>query len=238
MSEVHRYVGSELELFAQAENWKSYWSSQIRPFIGARVLDVGAGIGATSQLLCGANQQSWVALEPDAKLAEEIARRQSGNLVPARCEIRVGTIADLPDTEVFDSILYIDVLEHIVDDRAEFQRAVRHLGKGGFLIVLAPAHQSLFSPFDTAVGHHRRYSRRTLRDLAASDVECVKLVYLDAVGLIASSANRFLLRSGMPTAAQIAVWDRKMVPLSRGLDPLLAYSVGKSILGVWRSRSS
>jgi 2-polyprenyl-3-methyl-5-hydroxy-6-metoxy-1,4-benzoquinol methylase len=95
------------------------------------VLDVGAEIGATLQVLCDSSQQSWVALEPDPKLAEEIARRQRGNVVPGRCEIRVGTLADLADTEVFDSILYIDVLEHIVDDRAEFQRAVRHLGKGG-----------------------------------------------------------------------------------------------------------
>jgi hypothetical protein len=92
--------------------------------------------------------------------------------------------ADVADTEVFDSILYIDVLEHIADARPEFQRAVRHLRRSGFLIVLAPADQFL-----------------SLGSLAASDVECVKLVYLDSVGLIASSANRFLLRSGMPTPA-------------------------------------
>jgi SAM-dependent methyltransferase len=238
MSQRYCYEGSELELFSQARNWKSYWSSQIRPFIGARVLDVGAGIGATSQVLCDPSQQSWVALEPDPKLAEEIGRRQRGNVVPRQCEIRVGTLADLADTEVFDSILYIDVLEHIADDRAEFQRAVRHLAKSGFLIVLAPAHQFLFSPFDTSVGHHRRYNKRTLGSLAASDVECVKLLYLDSVGLIASSANRFLRRSGMPTPAQIAVWDRIMVPPSRWVDPLLGYSVGKSILGVWRKRPS
>jgi SAM-dependent methyltransferase len=238
MSQGYRYAGSELELFSQARNWKSYWSSQIRPFIGARVLDVGAGTGATSQVLCSPNQQSWVALEPDPNLAEEIVRRQRDNLVPGQCEIRVGTLADLADTEVFDSILYIDVLEHIADDRAEFQRAIRHLGRSGFLIVLAPAHQFLFSPFDRSVGHHRRYNKLTLGSLAASDVECVKLAYLDSVGLIASSANRFMLRSVMPTPAQIAVWDRIMVPPSRWVDPLLAYSVGKSILGVWRRRPS
>jgi hypothetical protein len=53
-----------------------------------------------------------------------------------------------------------------------------------------------------------------------------------------SSADRFLLRSGMPTPAQIAVWDRIMVPPFRWVDPLLAYRVGKSILGVWRNRPS
>jgi hypothetical protein len=75
--------------------------------------------------------------------------------LPREWEIRVGTLADVADTEVFDSILYIDV---IADVRPEFQRAVRHLRRSGFLIVLAPAHQFLFSPFDTSVAHHRRYN--------------------------------------------------------------------------------
>ena len=205
MSQGYCYAGSELELFSQARNWKSYWSSQIRPFHRCARAQRWAGIGATSQVLCGPRQQSWVALVADPKLAEEIGRRQLGNGGPGQCEIRVGTLADLVDTELFNSILYIDVLEHIADDHAEFQRAVRHLAKGGFLIVLAPAHQFLFSPFDKSVGHYRRYNKRTLGSLAASDVECVKLLYLDSVGLIASSANRFLLRSRMPTPAEIAV---------------------------------
>jgi hypothetical protein len=58
--------------------------------------------------------------------------------------------------------------------------------------------------------------------------------YLDSVGVIASGANRLLLRSGMPTASQVALWDRVMVPVSRVIDPLFGRRIGKSILGVWR----
>ena len=101
------------------------------------------------------------------------------------------------------------------------------------LIVLAPAHQFPFSLFDTSVGH----VRGTLANLAASGVvEFVKLAYLDSVGLIASSANKFMLQSEMPTPAQMAARVRMMVPHSRWVDPLLAYSVGKFTLGVWRKR--
>ena len=62
------------------------------------------------------------------------------------------------------------------------------------------------------------------------------MFYLDAVGLLASLCNRLLLRQQMPTSRQIQVWDRFLVPLSRWVDPLLGYRLGKSIVGVWRKR--
>jgi 2-polyprenyl-3-methyl-5-hydroxy-6-metoxy-1,4-benzoquinol methylase len=80
-----------------------------------------------------------------------------------------GTIAALESTGPFDTIIYLDVLEHIADDRAELACAARLLSPQGCVIVLSPAHQFLFSPFDQAVGHYRRYSRATLRDLTPPD---------------------------------------------------------------------
>jgi len=62
----------------------------------------------------------------------------------------------------------------------------------------------------------------------------VELVRLDSAGTLASLANRLALHQSMPTLRQIAVWDRVLVPVSRVLDPLLAYSIGKVVLAVWR----
>ena len=134
----------------------------------------------------------------------------------------------------FDSILYIDVLEHIEDDRGELSRAAALLRPRGFLVVLSPAHPRLFSEFDAAIGHHRRYTRSTLAAAAPEGLELVRLVYLDSVGLLASLGNRLLLRESMPTPRQIALWDRVMVRLSTRLDPILRHRLGKSVLGVWR----
>ena len=63
-------------------------------------------------------------------------------------------------------MLYIDVLEHIEHDLDELARAASHLAPGGHLVVLAPAHQALFSDFDRAIGHYRRYNRAGLQKLA------------------------------------------------------------------------
>jgi hypothetical protein len=163
-----------------------------------------------------------------------MAAKVAGGQLLAVCEVRVGVLADLSEAERFDTIIYADVLEHIEEDRAELERAARHLRPGGHIVVLSPAHQWLFTPFDQAIGHFRRYDRRSLRAVSPPDTELVRLFYLDSVGVLASGANRFLLGSAHPTRAQIQTWDRLMVPASRLIDPLLGRNLGKSIIGVWR----
>lgn len=232
---MFEYVGDELDLFANATTWKSYVRSQVAAYVRGRVLEVGAGIGATTRALITPAVTAWVCLEPDARLAARIRDTIHEVERPERVTVGVGTVADLDESERFDAILYIDVLEHIRDDAAEVESAAGHLSPGGHLIVLSPAHQWLYSPFDARIGHFRRYSRKSLRALGPSRLELRRLRYLDSVGLLASAANRWLLRSATPGAGQLAIWDRGMVRVSRLLDPLLAYRIGKSVLGVWRA---
>jgi SAM-dependent methyltransferase len=154
--------------------------------------------------------------------------------LPECCEVAAGTLTDMPAAELFDTVLYVDVLEHIEEDRAEIALATTHLRPGGWLLVLAPAHKWLYTPFDVAIGHYRRYTKTDLKRLGAEPLDCIGLRYLDSAGLLASLANRFMLKSSMPSGRQIAFWDRVMVPFSRLIDPIIGYSVGKSVLGIWR----
>ena len=217
------YEGSELDLFADAVRWKRYYARSLAPFLGSAVLEVGAGIGGTTQILCRGSHRRWVCLEPDASLAARLELRIQSGTLPACCESRVGALSDLREQAQFDTVLYIDVLEHIERDRDELARAALQLRPGGYLVVLAPAHAWLWSPFDAAVGHHRRYTRASLRALSPAGTRIARTRYLDAVGLLASLGNRLVLRSATPTRAQILVWDRWMVPLSRWVDPLIGY---------------
>jgi SAM-dependent methyltransferase len=228
-----RYVGQELQLFARAHNWKRYWATLLQPYLEGEVLEVGAGLGTNARLLRSNRQRRWVCLEPDPRLFEQLraAFSNPGDSI----ESRLGTLDRLDPAERFDVILYIDVLEHIRDDAGELRRAAAHLRDRGRLIVLSPAHPWLFSPFDSALGHHRRYTRKTL-EATANDIGYLRLErlwYLDSWGLFASTANRLVLRQALPTLRQIRFWDRLLVPLSRFFDPLLLYRIGKSVLGVW-----
>lgn len=227
------YVGTELEAFAQAANWRRYWSEMVRPYLGSAVLEVGAGIGSATWSLKDARHQRWLALEPDSSLAGQLQREAQARHMHD-LEVVCGSLDELAGEERFDTILYIDVIEHIENDARELARAGEHLAPGGFLIVLVPAHQFLFSEFDAAIGHFRRYDRATLRKLRPAFCEEVFVRYLDSVGLLASLGNRLLLHSGVPSQGQIRFWDGKMVPVSCVLDPLFNHNLGKSLLAVWR----
>ena len=223
------YVGQELDLFLEARNWKNYWVSVLRPYISGDVLEVGAGLGANSAKLNNRTVRSIHCLEPDEALADQLRRAARGR---PEIVVSAGTVDSL-SSRSFDSVLYINVLEHITDDKGELAKAARLLRTGGRLIVLAPAHQALLSPFDLAVGHHRRYDRHSLRSCSPASCRLEKMWYLDCIGLLASIANRLMLRQSLPTRRQIAFWDRYMIPASRVLDPCLGHSVGKSIAALW-----
>jgi SAM-dependent methyltransferase len=227
------YAGGELELFRHARNWKAYWSEGVRPFLGRQVLEVGAGIGGNTLLLHD-DGADWTCLEPDPELREELERRLREHPATRDCTVLGGTVAGLPADAVYDTVLYIDVLEHIEDDRGEIARVAAHLAPGGHLIVVAPAHEFLFSRFDAEIGHFRRYDRASLTSLASADLQLVRSSYLDSAGILLSLANRFLLRRDMPTSRNVATWDRFVVPVSVRIDPLLAHRVGKTILVVWQ----
>lgn len=231
-----RYVGSELDIFAEALNWKAYWSSRIERWIWGSVLEAGAGIGANTPFLTNSAVGRWVCLEPDQQLIDQLTENLGSSTNGVPHEIVCGTLGTLPHGESFDTILYIDVLEHIEDDAGEVRLAAERLRTGGHLIVLSPAHQWLYTPFDAAIGHFRRYNKPTMRRLTPAEMSLESLFYLDACGIAASTANRALLRQSMPTREQIRLWDRRIIPLSRLVDPLLRYSVGKSIVGVWRKK--
>jgi hypothetical protein len=194
------------------------------------VLEVGAGLGANAAGLQNSDVRSWHCLEPDPELASRLREAVDG--IPG-CSVMTGTIAAVSNCR-YDTVLYIDVLEHIERDRDEMEGAAELLRPGGHAIVLSPAHQFLFSEFDAAIGHYRRYNKASLRACSPASCSLEKLFYLDCVGMLASLANRVLLRQSNPTVSQILTWDTYLVPLSRIVDPLIGYTVGKTIVGVWR----
>ena len=236
MTPSAKYQGGELELFAGAMHWKSYVRDMLHPYLGRRVAEIGAGVGGTTSALCRGGDFDWYCVEPDPELASKLRNRINAGDLPDCCHVQLGTVESLSAEAPFDSVLYIDVLEHIRDDRQELQNAKRLLSPDGRLIVLSPAHQWLYSPFDRAIGHFRRYSRRSL--IAVGDIAGLRLescFYLDSAGMLASLANRLVLRQSQPTARQIRFWDSRLVPVSRRLDQVVCHKFGKSVVGIWRA---
>jgi SAM-dependent methyltransferase len=226
-----RYEADELELFAKATNWKAYWASRIAPFIKGDVLEVGAGLGANTELLRSFSRGRYVCLEPDAQLIRQLQIRLK---VTSNVETLNGVVASLAPREQFDTAIYIDVLEHIEDDVAELDRVAKHIKPNGHIVVLSPAYEALRSPFDEALGHYRRYNRSALVRCTPPGSSVIRVDYLDSLGGILSLANRLILRQSYPTRSQILFWDSQVVSVSRRIDRLSGFRIGKSILGIWR----
>jgi SAM-dependent methyltransferase len=228
-SSQYSYVGSELELFIKAKNWKKYWAGRVRPFVRGSVLDVGAGLGATFDYLSNSSD-SWTCLEPDPDLCDQLQERLANHPRPPR--VVCGTLDAIGADEKFDTIVYIDVLEHIEHDGEQMQAATARLKPGGFLIVLSPALPLLFSPFDRSVGHFRRYTARSLKAVTPPGLAVKDWFFLDGIGVLASLFARVAKRSA-PTQAQIATWDKTIVPVSRVTDAVTSRWFGRTIVMVW-----
>ncbi|MBI5858467.1 MAG: class I SAM-dependent methyltransferase [Sphingobacteriales bacterium] len=232
MNEPFKYQGDELTLFQHATNWKKYFSKKIKPFISGNVLEVGAGMGSTTALLNDGTATHWILSEPDEHLCMQLQTKLGQKKLPANCSILKGTMEDVPGT--FDTIIYIDVLEHIEADANELKKAASKLNPGGHIIVLVPAFQHLFSPFDKAIGHYRRYTKKLLRNLTPKEVELIHARYYDSMGYFASFMNKAFLKQSYPTQKQVNYWDKFLVPVSRFTDNLFFHCFGKSIIAVWR----
>ena len=232
MSESFKYPGDELVLFQHATNWKKYFSRPIKPYIKGNVLEVGAGIGSTTLLLNDGSASQWLMLEPDENMSASLKKKIEAKELPANCRLQTGTIGQL--TSTFDTIIYIDVLEHIENDAEELKKAAKLLNTGGHLVVLSPAFDHLYSPFDKAIGHYRRYTKKMFRHITPEGLQLISNRYYDTVGYFAALMNKLILRQKYPTLKQVKFWDKWMVPVSRIKDNLLFHSFGKSIIAVWK----
>lgn len=225
-------MGSELTLFQHAVTWKHYFGKRLKPFISGKVLEVGAGMGGTTPYLLNDKVVAWTCLEPDASLSSEVEGKISTGELPSKCVVITGTLEDVKAK--FNTIIYIDVIEHIEDDKAELQRAYNALLPGGTLIVLVPAFDMMYSEFDKAIGHYRRYAKPRLKTAAPKELQLKQMFYLDSVGLAASLVNKLMLKQSYPTPKQIRLWDNLLVPISKISDKVLFHSFGKSLIGVWQ----
>ena len=229
------YQGAELESFAHARRWKAYVRKALHPYLAGDVLELGAGIGETTRALRpGSHARSWTAVEPDPAMADKIAVAARGGEFGENAATLCGTQTDLPDDQRFDTALYVDVLEHIEDDCGELAGVAGRLRSGGRIVVLSPAYPFLYSEFDRAIGHFRRYTKAMLRQLAPPGMQVEAEFYLDGVGMLASLANKAMLRQTQPSLRQVLFWDRVLVPVSRLLDPLTGRRFGRSVVTVWR----
>jgi 2-polyprenyl-3-methyl-5-hydroxy-6-metoxy-1,4-benzoquinol methylase len=208
----------------------------IAPYVKGRVLEIGAGIGNYSEHLL--DRPYLLLSDYDPKYVSHLSERWAK---PGRVEVMRLDLSDVTEQQIelvrsrdIDTVVCLNVLEHIQDDEIVVERLARSLAPGGRLVFIHPAHRFLFSKLDRIYGHHRRYDRSDAIRLAKASGLFVSVAeHFNAVGVAGWWWNhRFLGKTSLPPA-QTAAFDR-LVPILRRLDPAGFGRVGLSLLMVLR----
>jgi len=223
----------EFAALSEALNYRNAIINEFKSFLGGRVLEVGAGIGQTSEaILRLPGVRELVALEPDPRFQDRFRKRLPDVLLVG------GTTRDLPDGETFSSAVMVNVLEHIEHDLAELA-ALRQilLPAKGHLCILVPARPEIFSKLDAHFGHFRRYTRVDLRDkLHRAGFDIVSLHYFNFVGYFAWWLRFKVMQSMSFDINQVRLFDRRIFPVAYALESrLVRPPVGQSLIAVARA---
>jgi len=226
------YPGLELETFDKAKIWRKYTFLLIKKYFKDEILEVGAGIGSFTKNYI--NKFNNITLsETDNKNLEEIKKKFS-NI--SKINIENNLIQNI--NKKFNTIIYLNVLEHIENDIAEINSAIGKLNDNGYLIILVPAHQKLYSKFDKAVGHVKRYELDFFKKNNFKNAELVDLYYLDYLGYLLYYINRiFFKEETWPSKYKVMLWDKFFTPITILIDFLLRYRFGKNIMCIYRKNN-
>ena len=219
------YEGWELEHFDNSINFRNYQNDLFKNHLRGHVAEVGPGNGENLQIYKD-KVEILELYEPSKVLFENLISKFGSD----KKFIIKNEVFSLKEN-TYDSILYLDVLEHIENDHQEIIKAFNSLKEGGKLIINVPAFQHLYSNFDKDVKHFRRYSKKTLLNLIKNlNYLSYELKYYDSLGYILSLMSKLITKNYKNNFnKKIKLWN-SLMPLSKILDTLIFHIFGKSLL--------
>jgi SAM-dependent methyltransferase len=228
---TEEYSGQELEALSVLPQYHRWILECFAPYLRGRAAEIGAGMG-TMALQIRAHVDGLVAVEPAPNLLPILKQRLVGtdvDIIGATAEDYLRGAA----SRSLDTIVMINVLEHIEDDRSTLVQCRRVLCPGARLLLFVPALPQLFSDLDRKFGHFRRYRRRELEaKLHDADFTIDKIYYVDLLGAIAWWVVFRLLGRTEIAARGARIYDRYAIPLTRTMERFIPMFLGKNLVVV------
>ncbi len=229
-------VGLEtLEKTRRMRRYNEWIYEQIRPYLGSRILEVGAGIGNFSVMF--SNFEKLVVTEYNEYYLNRLRQRFSGHpfITVEKLDLALPPGNQLPENSLFDTAVCINVAEHLQNDSAALRTLKSLLKPGGHLFLLVPAHPRLFGRLDKELGHYRRYTRESVSALVRdAGFRLEKVSYFNPFSVLPWFINgKLLKRRGIPMF-QTRLFDLS-VPILKHLAPR-SPAVGLSVIAVASNR--
>lgn len=240
--EIDRTMQASFDRVERAVRYRRWILDLLRPHLGRRVLEVGAGIGnITAELI--RDRERVIALDSKGAYLEKLRARLIDSAAAAA---RLDTLAmGLEDErlaralagENLDSAVLLNVLEHIEDDVGALRNLGTALGAGATVVVQVPAHEWLYGEADRALGHVRRYSVGQLRkSLERAGLVPRRLWQFNLLGVPGWLVSGRIRRETMFSRRQLVVYEH-LVPLMRALEPRAGVPLGLSFMAVAQTSS-
>jgi SAM-dependent methyltransferase len=230
------YSGRELEAMSEAANYHRWILGIFAPYLGRHLVEVGAGLGSFSELILSHHPCETLSLvEPSGEMYQQLDAR-ARRMPPSP---RVTTYhASFPEAvplitakHSLDSIIYVNVLEHIADDQAELDAIHKALSDQGRVFIFVPALPWLYGAFDERVGHQRRYTKSELEaKLRRAGFQTIVSTYFDLVGIAPWWIKYRLLKSATMEPGGVRFYDRYVVPVARRFESVVHPPIGKNVI--------
>ncbi len=228
------YIGRDLEAMSAAKNYYNWIISEFGKYIKGDVAEVGAGSGTFTDYILKKNPSSILTVEPSEEMYPLLKKHVESN---TKISTYNGFFEDTikGNGENLDSVLYINVLEHVEHDFEELKHVYKSLRKGGYVCIYVPALPWIYGSFDEQVGHYRRYTKKDLRkklEDAGFHVEMIR--YSDIIGILPWLFSfRILKRKDLGTK-QVGIYDKYIIPLIKTQEKLVKSPIGKNLWAVGR----
>ena len=216
-----------------ADNYNRWMLQIFSPFIGNDLLEIGTGYGNFRKYLPLLNQ--YVSIDVDAEVIARAQEMDKNAVYLAVDMADTGTIEKLEKFN-FDTILCVNVLEHIKNDEQAIDNMLSLLKSGGHLLLFVPAFPALYSSMDKLAGHYRRYVKKNIRKLMdRPDCHIDRLEYFNPIGGIGWWFNKLLHHDDIDSKGvnmQVKFFDYFLVPISKKVNLVTKSFFGQSLVCV------
>jgi SAM-dependent methyltransferase len=230
--EIEHNLNEGLEKNSEADNYLDWISDLCKPYLGLKILEVGAGKGDFTERF--SKSAHVTATELSISSIDSLKERfdSCANITITRFDI-FSSPANL-----FDSTVLINVLEHIENDVEALKSLRSQIRPGGFILVYVPAHWLLYSKFDNSIGHYRRYSKRELIYIAKqAGFEVQKCHYVNMVGSLGWFVICRIFGKRASGGSSVGFMNQFIIPIMRKVEKLIHPPFGVSVFLVGRKTS-
>lgn len=230
------YEGQEFAPLSLAKNYYSWIFSFFEAYIGTHLLEHGAGAGVISEKLFSYHPEQLLLLEPASNLIPILQNKfrsvSSVKIFESTLESAVQELSH----EKIDTIVSINVLEHVEHDQEELKLMYKLLDTNGHLLLFTPAFRSIYGSMDKKVGHYRRYRKAELKQkLLAANFDVKLIRYFNLTGYVTWGISNKLLKVENLSMAPVKIFD-KLVPILRFAEQIISPPFGQSLVAVVQKR--